>query len=99
MTDEFYGGGKKARIKDEKWPAAEPETIHQDVRATLKPERNPHLGSKRKKEKNRPQTKRGMERNQEGDVIEFQCQICSSAEGLWSRIGFHDGFLEPIWFL
>lgn len=45
-----------ARIKDEKWPATEPEAIHQDVRAGLKPARNLHLGRK-KKETNRAQTK------------------------------------------
>lgn len=37
--------GEKARIKDEKWPPTEPEAIHQDVRAGLKPARNPHLRS------------------------------------------------------
>lgn len=58
-----------ARIKDEKWPATEPEAIHQDVRAGLKPARNPHLGRKKKRQIGHKQ--RGMERNPKGDVIEF----------------------------
>lgn len=88
------------RVKDEKWPATEPGAIHQDVTFGLRPARNPHLGRlKKKKKTNRAQTKRAMERNQKGDVIELQCQMCSSLEGLspqgsgfimdfWSRSGF-----------
>lgn len=71
-------GGQEQKIK--KCPAREPGAVHQEQ--SPKPSRNPHLGSKKGQMGHK---QRGMERNQKGDVIEFQCQICSSVEGLSSH--------------
>lgn len=78
MTDDFLGGGAK---KKKKWPAREPGAVHQEQRVQnqltilILGVKKGQIGHKH----------RGMERNQKGDVIDFQCQICSSVEGLSSH--------------
>lgn len=52
MSDEFFFWGGEARIKDVKWPATEPEAIHQDVSGFKTSTQSSFRELKKKKETN-----------------------------------------------